>query len=104
MIDWIPAAVLVAIIGTVGTVYGVRKTRQSAKEEIRIRDSENLAKRVNDLWQRVDKQDEKIRKQDERIQAMVENENRLKRYIRVLVDFITLKGLEPPEPPNDYTL
>ncbi|MDN6159430.1 MAG: hypothetical protein L0J13_16010 [Brevibacterium sp.] len=113
MIDWIPAAVLVAIIGAVGTIYGVRSNRKSAKEEIQIRDSENLAKRVNSLWQRVDDQDEKIKTLNSRIQTMAQNETKLKallaksdHYIRVLVDFISRKGFDPPDPPAepDYTL
>lgn len=114
MVDWIPAAVLVAIIGTVGTIYGIRSTRKTALETTKVNESDliirSLSEQVKTLTDRQDKSDVKlnaayseITDMRSQIRRLSDSEWSLRRYVTVLMDFIRSHNLDPPDPP-DYSL
>lgn len=114
MIDWIPAAVLVAIITVVGTVYGVQQNRKTARETNKVNESDliirSLSDQVKTLTDRQDKSDVKlnaayteITDMRSQIRRLSDSEWSLRRYVTVLVEFIRHHNLDPPDPP-DYTL
>lgn len=106
--DWIPAAVLVALITGAVTFYGVRKTRQSAKEANEINEADmlikNLSADVKALRERADNTDQKLNEQAAQIRQLQQADWSLRRYIYRLIDRIRALGEEPPEPPADLNL
>lgn len=106
--DWIPAGVLVALITVVGTIYGISKTRQSAKEANEIAEADmlirNLSQQVQTLNERADKTDAKLSEQAAQIRKLQQADWSLRRYIYRLIDRLRALGEEPPEPPPDLNL
>ncbi|WCE39109.1 hypothetical protein PGC08_14030 [Brevibacterium sp. BDJS002] len=106
--DWIPAAVLVAIITLVGGIYATKKTRQSAKEANEINEAEliisTLKDDVKELRERADKTDAKLSGQAEQIRQLQQSDWSLRRYIYRLIDWGRSLGGEPPEPPSHLNL
>lgn len=111
--DWIPAAVLVAIITVAGTIYGIRQTRKTAHETNKVNESEiiirTLSEQVKTLTERQDKSDVKLAEATSKIEDMrsqirrlSDSEWSLRRYVAILVDFIRRHDLDPPDPP-DYS-
>lgn len=106
--DWIPAAVLVALITLAGGIYATKKTRQSAKEANEINEADmlikNLSADVKHLRERADKTDAKLTEQAAQIRQLQQADWSLRRYIYRLIDRIRALGEEPPEPPADLNL
>lgn len=112
--DWMPAAVLVAIITVAGTVYGIKQTRKTAKETNKVKETDliirTLSGQVEALTERQNKSDVKqaeatreIEDMRGQIRRLSDSEWSLKRYIRTLVEFIRSNDLDPPDPP-DFTV
>lgn len=109
--DWIPAAVVVALITVAGTVYGIKQNRKTAAETNHISESEivisALQEQVKNLTDRADKSDAKMADQSSKIDDMrsqirrlSDSEWSLRRYVTILVDFIRKHDLDPPDPPD----
>lgn len=133
MPDWLvsalPTAIVVAVIGVLGTVIVGAMTRQTSKEtnEISVTANEieeaankaaeadslikNLSAEVKRQDDRLDRMDERLQRQDETIAKqgsqiiqLQANERGLRWYVHKLIDKIRSLGHEPPPPPHDLNL
>lgn len=106
--DWIPAAVVVALITGFGTVYGIRQNRKTAVETNKVNESDalikNLSAEVKRQDGRLDKLEETIEAQGEQIRNLQTREWGLRRYVQRLIDFIKSNDLHPPDPPHDLNI
>lgn len=98
--DWIPAAIVVALITGTVSIYGVRQTRKTTKETNRVNEADrliqNLAAEVARQDGRLDQLDKKLQEQGEQINRMQAREWSLIRYIYRCIDRFRALGEEPP--------